>query len=265
MSILVFIRELSFRLTKVLDSQLETIMTAIYALMTNTKNKALRKEAIYTLRTLSKYSSDIKMLYFITLMPKQMFTKFKLANTYCISFILQKDNLNILVFEESLLVSLVKIAAELFADAHQTINDLGEGILVDLFKRFVDRKKAEVCLQMLRDNVSKKRAEQILKFLRLHFEDIEEIIKVSRGMQAVEAEAVGRPISGSLFGRNAMTSLDVGGTVLDKYRDEKPMSEIAPRIHRKRNIMEKDSAPISRRDHELQEKLMDEIHQLLGG
>lgn len=268
MAILVFIRELSFRLTKVLDQQLEVILSAIYALMTNTKNASLKKEAVYTLRTLSKYSSDIKMLYFITLMPEQMFTKFKLANTYCISFILQKENLNILVFEESLLISLIKIAAELFADAHQTINDLGEGIVVDLFKRFMERKKADVFLKMLRAHVSPKRADQILKFLRLNFDNIEEIVEISRKLQTFESDNMNRPVSSNnLFSRNGVTSLDSGGGMIQRFQQQDDIGDNIPKNLPKTSMKmntSREERPIAGRNHDLQDRLINEIHQLLS-
>lgn len=264
MAILVFIRELSYRLTKVLDSHLETIMAAVYALMTNTKNKALHKESVYTLRTLAKYSSDVKMLYFVSSMPQQMFDKFKLSNAYIMSFILSKANMNILTFDDSMIRSIVKLSSSMFADSHTTISDLGEGMIVDLFKRFVDRRKADACLTIIRDTVSKRLADQLIKHLKLHFDDIDDMIKVSKHMQAIDAEAVGRPVSSSLFGKNAMTLID-GSSPIDKYKADKPMTAIAPIIHRKRTMVDKDGDMSTRRDHGLQDKLMDEIHQLLGG
>lgn len=274
MTILVFIRELSFKLTKVLDNQLEVILSAIYALMTNTKNKALRKECVYTLRTLAKYSSDIKLLYFIVLMPPQMFTKFKLANTYCLSFILQKENLNILVFEESLLISLIKIASDLFADAHKTINDLGEGIVVDMFKRFIDRKKADYFLHMLRTNVSQKRAEQILRFLRLNFENIEELVQVSKKMQAVELEVAKsnadqfRTTGHSVFGRNGLNFLGNDKSAF-ATADDAESSRVKSKDITSRRVASQRPAPppehiIPKRNHNLQDQLMDQIHQLLS-
>jgi hypothetical protein len=275
MTILVFIRELSFKLTKVLDNQLEVILSAIYALMTNTKNKALRKECVYTLRTLAKYSSDVKLMYFIVLMPPQMFTKFKLANTYCLSFILQKENLNILVFEETLLTSLIKIASELFADAHKTINDLGEGIVVDLFKRFMDRKKADVFLKLVRTNVSQKRADQILKFLRLNFDNIEEIVEISRKMQAVEKD-IPKPASDSfrmtgqgvgVFGRNALSSLGGDRSVLGAGMEEGEAVHSKSRDPTRRALSNRPAPPslgLPKRNHQLQDELMDQIQQLLS-
>lgn len=275
MTILVFIRELSFKLTKVLDNQLEVILSAIYALMTNTKNKALRKECIYTLRTLAKYSSDVKLLFFIVLMPPQMFTKFKLANTYCLSFILQKENLNILVFEETLLISLIKIASELFADAHKTINDLGEGIVVDLFKRFMDRKKADVFLKLVRSNVSQKRADQILKFLRLNFDNIEEIVEMSRKMQTVEAN-IPKPATESfrltgqgvgVFGRNAMSSLGNDRSVIGAGLEESERVHSKSREPSRRATSTRVAPPgpgLPKRNHQLQDELMDQIQQLLS-
>ena len=159
MAILIFLRELSFRVNKVLDSKLEPILGFLYTLHSKSNNAALRKETVYTLRTISKYSSDIKMLYYILMMPDQMFTKFKEPNAYCLNFILQKQNLNITVLEDELVEKLVKVAGELFSDANKVVNDLGEEIIVNLFKRYMDRRKADNFLKMVKILLNKKRAE----------------------------------------------------------------------------------------------------------
>jgi len=264
MSILVFIRELSFRLNKVLDSKLEPLLGALYNLHWKTNNEALRKETVYTLRTLAKYSSDIKFLYYITLMPEQMFTKFKLCNAYCMNFILQKENLNILVLEEDLLIALIKLSSELFADAHKVINDLGEEIVVNLFKRFMERKKADSYLKLIKIHINKKRAEQLLRFLKLNFENIEEIVKVSEQMQAYDLDEVlaeknllvPSASKGSVFGRNAMALLEDASDIASVKSTKKKVAKKPPAESMK---------ALGKRDHNMQEMLMQEINQLISG
>lgn len=188
MTSLVFIRELSYHFKKVLDGKLETLLGALYSLHSKTANKSLRQEALYTLRTLSKYSSDLKFMYYILMMPEQMFSKYRLANSYCLSFILSKENLNILVLEEELLEKLTRLAADLFSDAHQKIQDLGEEIEVSIFQRFIDRKKADIYLKMIKIQLKPKKAEQILRFLKLNFENIEEIVSLAQKMRDLDVE-----------------------------------------------------------------------------
>ena len=262
MAVMVFIRELSFKLNKVLDSKLERLLSALYNLHGESKSEFLKKEAVYTLRTLSKYSSDVKLLYYILMMPEQMFTKYKLPNAYCLNFILQKEHLNVTVFEEELLEVLVKTASELFADAHQTLNDLGEEIVVNLFKRFMDRKKADVFLKMVRVNVSKKRSDQILKFLKLNFENLEEIVQLGQKIQALDIPdafddrgKVFRTSGQRFLAPHSAPQLNADQSGKNpRTRDEKSFSQ------QKRETLQSHG----KRNHKLQEDLMQAIHQLIN-
>lgn len=272
MSVLVFIRELSFRVKKVLDNKLEDILSAVFSLLTNTKNESLRKESIYTLRTVAKYSSDVRMLYFILMMPLQMFTKYKIPNSYCINFIMQKEHLNICVLEEELLEMLVKVSSELFADAHQVVNDLGEEIVVNIFKRFMDRKKADVYLKMVKVHVSKKRAEQILKFLKLNFENIEDIVMLGGKIQSLEVgdafddRANIFRASGQMFISQKSVGREESGGLKEEASGDKKRGfqkegkgKEGGMVDRQQGEKMKD-----KRNHRLQDDLMSAIHQLIN-
>src|SRR3990167_1183133 len=273
MTILVFIRDLSYRVMKVLDSNLEPILGGLFSLIANTANKALEKEAIYTLKTLAKYSSDVKMLYYLGLMPDQMYTKYKFGCAHCINNIMAKDGLNLISLGEGVLETLVERICDMFGDADQRIQDLGEESLSNVWRRMAQRGRGGELLEIVKRKSSKKRGEQIARFLKLNFPEV----------TPAADEVLFRDTGQSVFAKVGMKAM--AGTPIQNLSQELGLSmgmnlEIPPAIfqpkfsppaHAPESTAHSKQATartpvptgyVRRRNHETQERLVDEINQL---
>lgn len=258
---LVMLREISFNLKKVLDNKLQKLLSTLFTLYVKTENEDIKRQTEYTLRTLSKYSSDIKMLHYIILMPKTMFTRYKGIVTICIKFLTKNTHLNILIFEEKSLAKLIQICARLYDDKSEKISQLGEEIVCNTFLRFKDKFKASYFLTILEEFVDEELAHKVIKLLKLNFDDIEGLIKnnfeVEKVEKAKEFEKLQeeREMEENVFRRSGSSILLGRGAVGMKERKRK-QDFLQMGNQQSRNYGGK-------RNFELQDKLMNEIENLL--
>lgn len=276
MTILVFLRDLSYRVMKVLDANLEPILGGLFSLIANTQNAALEKEAIYTLRTLSKYSSDVKMLYYLGLMPDQMFIKYKLGCAYCVNNIMAKDGLNLISLGEGVLETLVERICDMFGDADQKIQELGEEALSNIWKRMAQRGRGGELLEIIKRKSSKKRGEQIAKFLKLNFPEVtpaaDEVLFRNTGQSVFAKMGVKALIDTPMqnLSQDLGASMGMNIDILAPRfpaRSQQPVTMTAienPPRGREAVPIQPPIGYVKRRNHDAQERLVDEINQLLN-
>lgn len=276
MTILVFLRDLSYRVMKVLDANLEPILGGLFSLIANTQNGALEKEAIYTLRTLSKYSSDVKMLYYLGLMPDQMFIKYKLGCAYCINNVMSKEGLNLISLGEGVLETLVERICDMFADADQRIQDLGEEALSNVWRRMAQRGRGGELLEIIKRKSSKKRGEQIARFLKLNFPEVtpaaDEVLFRNTGQSVFAKMGMKAMIDTPMQNLSQDLGASMGMNIdilAPKFatRPAQPVSmTVVDPVPRSREAItnQPPAGYVKRRNHEAQERLVDEINQLLN-
>lgn len=77
-AILQYLSNLAYTYKKVLAPELPTILSTLFTLYKKTDNRQIRKTTYTTIKVLSKYSGDLKILAYLLMMPKEMRERYKI-------------------------------------------------------------------------------------------------------------------------------------------------------------------------------------------
>lgn len=68
---------LSYTYKKVLAPEMPTILSTLFTLYKKTESRQIRKTTYTTIKVLSKYSGDLKILAYLLMMPREMRERYK--------------------------------------------------------------------------------------------------------------------------------------------------------------------------------------------
>jgi hypothetical protein len=93
-------REISFLVKRVLDIYIELLFGNLYSGYLESRDESLRDEFTFTIKTLCKYSSDLKVLSYLGLFPSVIFQKFKKPIAISIAQVLEANEIDVHKFDE---------------------------------------------------------------------------------------------------------------------------------------------------------------------
>ena len=78
LAVLQYLSNLAYTYKKVVAPHLPTILSTLFTLYKKTESKQIRKTTYTTIKVLSKYSGDLKILAYLLMMPREMRERYKL-------------------------------------------------------------------------------------------------------------------------------------------------------------------------------------------
>ena len=170
-AVLALISYLSFTYKRVMTAHLSALLSTLFTLFNKTSEADIRQRTLRTLKTLSKYSGDVKFMAYILLMPAEMRTRYKRICCKMLDCMVartpisapgdqagqkqavrfpdgvperDKSNLNIFVLEDQMIGRLIKYAAEWFGDVADDIRQSAESLICGIWERFRDHKRSTI-------------------------------------------------------------------------------------------------------------------------
>ena len=253
---LIFLSELSFYLQKVLDNKLETLLASLFHLYERITNDDIKYRVIKVLKTLSKYSTDIKQLHYIILMPLEMFIRHKTAAVNCMCLILQKD-VNIFMFEDEELIKLMQLVCAIFEGAELKISEMGEEILCLFFDKFKKTGRLQKFFYWLQIHLKETTTERVRRILNTNFKELNQMINDDRIVRVSFDESLKKterpfPENDKIFHLNSQN-------VIKPQVYHEPEEILLKNSETKNTFTSKNA----NRDFNIQNRLMGEIELLL--
>lgn len=209
---------------------------------------------IRVLKTLAKFSTDIKLLHYIILMPMEMFIRHRKASTSCMYQIMKKD-INIFMFEDDELIKLLQLICNIFDCPEVALAAIGEDVLCFYFEKFRKAGKIQTLFYWNQIHLKIESAEKVRRFLGMNYPDLDRMIQDDKIVKVRFDEGgkrTQRPVSciDRVFSLNSQNIIkQVPGFY--EYRD-------------KENKWEGGQRGKGDRDFGVQDRLMNEIEMLLN-